>query len=48
MTYRQVVEEILRDTPNAFADFSDVADQAIGKPLIQYEETDWAFYQAPC
>lgn len=43
MTYRQVVEEILRDTPNAFADFSDVADQAIGKPLIQYEETDWAF-----
>lgn len=43
MTYRQVVEEILRDTPNASADFSDVADQAIGKPLIQYEETDWKF-----
>lgn len=43
MTYQQVVEEILRDTPNASADFSDVADQAIGKPLIQYEETDWVF-----
>lgn len=43
MTYRQVVEEILCDIPNASADFSDAADQAIGKPLIQYEETDWAF-----
>ena len=43
MTYRQVVEEILCDTPNASADFSDIADQTIGKPLIQYEETDWAF-----
>lgn len=43
MTYRQVVEEILKDTPNASADFSTSADQAIQKPLIQYEETDWTF-----
>lgn len=43
MTYRQVVETVLRDTPNASADFADIADQSIQKPLIQYEETDWAF-----
>jgi len=43
MTYRQVIEEILKDTPNASADFSALADQAIQKPLIQYEETDWTF-----
>lgn len=43
MTYRQVVETVLRDTPNASADFADIANQPIQKPLIQYEETDWAF-----
>ena len=43
MTYRQVVETVLHDTPNASADFADIADQSIQKPLIQYEETDWAF-----
>lgn len=43
MTYRQVVQDILADTPNASADFSDVANRPIGRPLIQYEETDWAF-----
>lgn len=43
MTYRQVVETVLRDTPNASAEFADIADQPIQKPLIQYEETDWAF-----
>ena len=43
MTYQQVVEEVLLDTPNATAQFSDVAKQAIGRPLIQYEETDWDF-----
>lgn len=43
ITYRQVIEEILKDTPNASADFSTLADQAIQKPLIQYEETDWTF-----
>ena len=43
MTYQQVVEEVLLDTLNAAAQFSDAAKQAIGKPLIQYEETDWNF-----
>lgn len=43
MTYRQVVETVLCDTPNASADFADIANQPIQKPLIQYEETDWAF-----
>lgn len=43
MTYRQVVEDVLKDTPNASADFSEVANQPIGKPIIQYQETDWVF-----
>lgn len=43
MTYRQVVEDVLKDTPNAPADFSEVANQPIGKPIIQYQETDWVF-----
>ena len=43
MTYRQVVEDVLSDTPNASADFSEVANQTINKPIIQYQETDWDF-----
>ena len=43
MTYRQVIEDVLKDTPNASADFSEVANQPIGKPIIQYQETDWVF-----
>ena len=30
MTYRQVVEDVLKDAPNASADFSEVANQPIG------------------
>ena len=43
MTYKQVVEDILNDTPNASAAFAEIANQPIGKPLIQYKETDWEF-----
>ena len=43
MTYKQVVEDILRDTPNASAAFAEIANQPIKKTLIQYKETDWAF-----
>lgn len=43
MTYQQVVEAVLSDTPGATAQFSDAAGHAIGEPLIQYEETDWNF-----
>lgn len=43
MTYRQVVQNVLKDTPDASARFSAAADQAIGKPIVQYRETDWEF-----
>lgn len=43
MTYKQVVEDILSDTPNASAVFAEIANQPIKKPLIQYKETDWEF-----
>lgn len=43
MTYRQVVEDVLRDTPHASADFAEIANQPINKTIIRYQETDWDF-----
>lgn len=42
MTYREVMEKILADTPGAKLQFH-VEDQKIGSPVYQIEETDWEF-----
>ncbi|MCL1935055.1 MAG: contractile injection system protein, VgrG/Pvc8 family [Defluviitaleaceae bacterium] len=42
MTYRQVIKKVLKDTSGARLLFS-VDDKPIGKPIIQYRETDWEF-----
>lgn len=43
MTYKEVVNIVLKDTKNASGLFSVGMDTPIGKPLIQYLETDWEF-----
>lgn len=43
MTYKDVVNKVLEDTPHAAAIFTVGKDVKIGKPLIQYLETDWEF-----
>ena len=44
-TYGQIVNEVLSDCPGAVALLcrEKEADTPIGKPLIQYRETDWMF-----
>ncbi len=42
MTYREVMQTVLADTPGAKLQFH-VEDREIGMPLYQIEETDWAF-----
>lgn len=42
MSYQEVMEQILADVPDAKLHFH-VGDEAIGMPLYQMEETDWAF-----
>lgn len=42
-TYGQIVNEVLSDCPGAVALLCKEADTPIGKPLIQYRETDWMF-----
>ena len=42
-TYGQVVKEVLSGSPGAVALLSKEADTPIGKPLLQYGETDWMF-----
>lgn len=42
MTYREVMQTVLADTPGAKLQFH-VEDREIETPLYQMEETDWAF-----
>lgn len=42
MTYQEVMKQVLADVPDARPQFYE-ADRAIGAPLYQMEETDWAF-----
>ncbi|MBO5032835.1 MAG: hypothetical protein J6D08_13290 [Lachnospiraceae bacterium] len=42
MTYKEVMEQVLADTPGTNLWFHG-ADQAIQRPLYQVEETDWEF-----
>lgn len=42
MTYREIMEQILADTPGAKLQFH-VEDREIGSPVYQIEETDWEF-----
>ncbi|SFR88977.1 hypothetical protein [Anaeromicropila populeti] len=43
MTYKQVIKSVLTDTSRASALFRVGIDTKIGKPVIQYLETDWEF-----
>ena len=43
MAYGDIVHTVLNDTPGASAVFSAGQNVKIKKPLIQYQETDWAF-----
>lgn len=42
MAYQEVMEQVLADVPDVRLQFHG-ADKAIGTPLYQMEETDWAF-----
>lgn len=43
MTYEDVVKEVLKDTDTACAICSIGEENKIGKPVIQYLESDWEF-----
>lgn len=43
MTYADVVREVVKGTPGAAVICTEGKDCPIGRPLIQYRETDWAF-----
>lgn len=43
MTYQDVIRETLMDTPGAAVIFNMEENPEIGRPLIQYKETDWTF-----
>lgn len=43
MTYQDVISEVLKDTAGAAVIFNMEQNPEIGRPLIQYRETDWAF-----
>lgn len=43
MTYQDIILEVLKDTPKAGVIFNMKENPEIIKPLIQYQETDWAF-----
>lgn len=43
MTYQDVIRKVLEDTPKANVIFNMKENPEIKKPLIQYQETDWAF-----
>lgn len=42
MTYKELVREVLKDTPGAEVIFY-IEDKKIGCPIYQYQETDWDF-----
>lgn len=44
MTYEDIIDQVLKDTPEAAAIFAaGEYDKPIEKPIIQYKETDWNF-----
>lgn len=44
MTYKNIIEQVLKDTHHAGAVFAaGTYDESINKPIIQYRETDWQF-----
>ncbi|WP_158604884.1 ribonuclease domain-containing protein [Anaerotruncus sp. 1XD42-93] len=43
MTYADVVREVVKGTPGAAVICTEGKNHPIGRPLIQYRETDWAF-----
>lgn len=42
MTYKELVRNVLADTENTEVIFQ-IEDKKIGRPMYQYEETDWEF-----
>ncbi|WP_019419954.1 DUF6531 domain-containing protein, partial [Paenibacillus sp. OSY-SE] len=43
MTYREVIEQVLKEEPNAYFQDHASEDEKIGRLIVQYEETDWQF-----
>lgn len=43
MTYADVIQAVLQDTPDASATFSVGMREKIRRPILQYQETDWEF-----
>lgn len=41
--HQDIIEKVAHDTAEVTVDCELTGDKAIGKPLIQYEETDWEF-----
>lgn len=43
MSYKEVIEEVLKDTSNACSIYVEGKNEKINKPIIQYLESDWEF-----
>lgn len=43
MTYAELIQTVLQDTPDATAIYSVGEHTPIGRPVFQYKETDWEF-----
>lgn len=43
MTYKELVKQVIGDTPRSDVIFAIGENNTIGKPIIQYQESDWAF-----
>ena len=48
MTYGQVIKEILKEYEKAYFRWEEGENKVIGKPFIQYKETDWEFLNRLC
>ncbi len=48
MTYKQAVQEVIRDYEGAEIIWNIDGDKEIGSPLVQYDETDWEFLMRLC
>ncbi|MCM1233947.1 MAG: hypothetical protein NC489_27895 [Ruminococcus flavefaciens] len=48
MTYRQVIQEVIKHYQETESVWNIRDDKSIGDPLIQYNETDWEFLMRLC
>jgi len=48
MTYKEVVEEVIKKSENVKFIWKIDENRKIGEPIVQYEETDWEFLKRLC